>query len=268
MNGIPNRNTSFCTVYNDNSGTNQNLSYIENDLQNKGSECMDEKFKETGEDMPLSTCKGNVGPHEDETESRTRLQSASASEGDAQPNSGSFEDLSQSSPTSHGKSKTPSTAERRKFYEKRISSLAGEQEATQLTLDTLKFDDSEDKLEDFERASVQRSSIAERRRVYENRSASIQEAGAPEKRSPTLSPSLLRRQDSYKSSKSSVPDVKDDTEINRSPVAVQRQQSQEQRAAGKSPPAQDKKPEPVTTPTPKRTSTVFGKSVRLVVAST
>jgi coronin-7 len=262
MNGILNRHgNSFHTVDNESSGSNQSLSYVENYFQSKGGECRDEEFKGITEDMPLPTCKDNIGPHEDETKSRIGLQSENASEGDAQPSSGSFEDLSPSSPTSHGKSKTPSTAERRKFYEKRISSLAGEEEGRQLAADTLKFDDSDDKLEDFERASVQRSSIAQRRRVYENRSASIQEAGAAEKRSPTLSPSPLRRQDSYKSSKSCVSDVKEDVESKRSPVGIQRQQSQEQPAAGKSPPTQDKKPEPVTTPTPKRTSTVFGKSV-------
>lgn len=263
INGTLNRHgNSFHTVDNENSGTNQNLSYIENDLQSKGGECRDEELKEVGEDIPLSTCKDNVGPHQDETKSRIGLQNENMSEGDAQPNSGSFEDLSPTSPTLHGKPKTPSTAERRKFYEKRISSIAGEQEGTQPAVDTFKFDESDDKLEDFERASVQRSSIAERRRVYENRSVSIQEATAAEKRSPTLSPTPLRRQDSYKSSKACVPDVaKEDTESKRSPVAVRRQQSQEQPAAGKSPPTQDKKPEPVTTPTPKRTSTVFGKSV-------
>ncbi|XP_023703951.1 coronin-7 isoform X4 [Cryptotermes secundus] len=264
MNGALNRHgNSFHTVDNENSGTNQNLSYIENDLQSKGGEYRDEELKEVCEDIPLSACKDNVGPYQDETKSRIGLQSENVSEGDVQPNSGSFEELSPTSPTLHGKPKTPSTAERRKFYEKRISSIAGEQEGTQLAVDTLKFDDTDDKLEDFERASVQRSSIAERRRVYENRSASIQEASAAEKRSPTLSPTPLRRKDSYKSSKACVPDVvkedKEDTESKRSPVAVQRQQSQEQPAAGKSPPTQDKKPEPATTPTPKRTSTVFGR---------
>jgi hypothetical protein len=261
INGILNRHgNSFHTVDNENNGTNQSLSYVENDLQSKGGECRDGEFNEAAEDTPLSTCKDNVGPHEDETKSGMGLQTENASEGDAQPSSESFEDLSPSSPTSHGKSRTPSTAERRKFYEKRISSLAGEEEGRQLAVDALKLDDSDDKLEDFERASVQRSSIAERRRMYENRSASVQEAGAAEKGSPTLSPSPLRRQDSYKGSKSGVPDVKEDTESKRSPVAMQRQQSQEQPAAGKSPPTQDKKPESVTTPTPKRTSTVFGKS--------
>jgi coronin-7 len=132
--------------------------------------------------------------------------------------------------------------------------MANEQDL-QLSADTLKFDDTDDKLEDFERASVQRSSIAERRRMYENRSASVQEAGAADKRSPTLSPTPLRRQDSFKSSKTC---ALEEVANKRSPVAMQRQQSQEHLAAGKT---HDKKPEPVTTPTPKRTSTVFGKSL-------
>ncbi|GFG39279.1 hypothetical protein Cfor_02204, partial [Coptotermes formosanus] len=174
-----------------------------------------------------------------------------------QPNSRSSEDLPPSS-QSRGKPKTPSTAERRKLYEKRISSMSGEQDPTQPAADTLKFDDADDKVEDFERSSVQRSSIAERRRMYENRSVSAQEAGAAEKRSPTLSPTPLRRQDSCKSSKASGQDmVKEDMEGKRSHT-VQRQHSQEQLAAAKTP-SQDKKPEPVTTPTPKRTSTVFGR---------
>jgi coronin-7 len=240
----------------DNNGTNQDPNYIENDSQTKGDEFRGVPFKEVVDNVLASPSKDSLVPHEDETKGVMGLLSENASERDDQPNSGSSEDLPPSS-QSHGKPKTPSTAERRKLYEKRISSMAGEQDSTQLA-DTLKFDDADDKVEDFERSSVQRSSIAERRRIYENRSVSAQEAGVAERKSPTVSPTPLRRQDSYKSSKAAGPDmVKEDTESKR-PHSVQRQHSQDQPAAGKTPP-QDKKLEPVTTPTPKRTSTVFGK---------
>ncbi|XP_021932218.1 coronin-7 isoform X5 [Zootermopsis nevadensis] len=254
MNGVlPNRHgNSWHTIDNENNGINQSPYCVENDFQDKGEECLDDKCKKTIDNIPSSPCKDSIGLFEEENKSGVGLHSEDVSGRDAQPNSGSLEDLPLSSPTSHRKPKTPSTAERRKFYEKRISSVANEQDL-QLPADALKFDDVDDKLEDFERASVQRSSIAERRRMYENRSSSVQEAGAADKRSPTLSPTPLRRQDSFKNSKTC---AVDEVANKRSPVAIQRQQSQEQTAAGKS---QDKKPEPVTTPTPKRTSTVFGR---------
>ncbi|XP_069703216.1 coronin-7 isoform X2 [Periplaneta americana] len=250
MNGVPNKHgNNVHAVDNENNGTISSLSYIENDFQAKGDESRDEKFKNKVDD--ISPSKDNFSLYSNEGKG---LQNEDLGERDAQSNSGSFEDEVQPpSPTSHGKPKTPSTAERRKLYEKRISSMATEQEAA----DAAKYDDVDDKLEDFERASVQRTSIAERRRLYENRSVSVQEAVTSDKRSPTLSPTPLRRRDSFKSSKTSTQDtVKEEVEIKRPPVAMQRQQSQEQPAATKS---QDKKPEPVTTPTPKRTSTVFGR---------
>ncbi|KAJ9590762.1 hypothetical protein L9F63_016278, partial [Diploptera punctata] len=141
---------------------------------------------------------------------------------------------------------TPSTAERRKLYEKRISSGIPDTEAQ------IASEDADDKLEDFERASVQRTSIAERRRVYENKSVSVQEPVGGDKRSPTLSPTPLRRRDSFKGNKGSGGDTSDGK---KPPVAMQRQASQESKAQ----PMPEKKPEPVTTPTPKRTSTVFGR---------
>lgn len=49
---------------------------------------------------------------------------------------------------------------------------------------------------DFDRNSSQRSSIAERRRLYESRSMSIQDAGANKAKTP--SPTPLRRKDSLK----------------------------------------------------------------------
>lgn len=258
MNGDLNRQgNSWHAGDADDIGTKQNLSYTENDFQTKEDECRDVTFKEVVDDVLASPSKDSVGPHEFETTCVVELPSENALERDDQTNSGSSENLPPSS-QSHGKPKTPSTAERRKLYERRISSGSGEQDCTQLAADTLKFDDADDKVEDFERSSVQRSSIAERRRMYENRSVSAQETGTAERRSPNVSPTPLRRQDSYKSSKAGGQDVvKEDVESKR-PHIVQRQHSQEQPAAGKTPP-QDKKPEPVTTPTPKRTSTVFGK---------
>lgn len=53
--------------------------------------------------------------------------------------------------------KTPSTAERRKLFEERSNSKENEN------------DDNFDGSDGFERMSLQRSSIAERRKMYENR---------------------------------------------------------------------------------------------------
>ncbi|XP_049777746.1 coronin-7 isoform X3 [Schistocerca cancellata] len=158
------------------------------------------------------------------------------------------EDELPSSPNS--KAKTPSTAERRKVFEKRISSMTTEQDSGSGTAETLqspKGDECiEDKLEDFERASLQRTSIAERRRLYENRSVSVQETGIADKRSPTtLSPTPLRRRDSLKSQKPILEEDKPQRKLTEQPTS-------------KTPPM-ERKQEPVTTPTPKRTSTVFGR---------
>ncbi|XP_047113632.1 coronin-7 isoform X2 [Schistocerca piceifrons] len=158
------------------------------------------------------------------------------------------EDELPSSPNS--KAKTPSTAERRKVFEKRISSMTTEQDSGSGTVETLqspKGDECiEDKLEDFERASLQRTSIAERRRLYENRSVSVQETSIADKRSPTtLSPTPLRRRDSLKSQKPILEEDKPQRKLTEQPTS-------------KTPPM-ERKQEPVTTPTPKRTSTVFGR---------
>ncbi|XP_049958997.1 coronin-7 isoform X2 [Schistocerca serialis cubense] len=158
------------------------------------------------------------------------------------------EDELPSSPNS--KTKTPSTAERRKVFEKRISSMTTEQDSGSGTVETLqspKGDECiEDKLEDFERASLQRTSIAERRRLYENRSVSVQETSIADKRSPTtLSPTPLRRRDSLKSQKPILEEDKPQRKLTEQPTS-------------KTPPM-ERKQEPVTTPTPKRTSTVFGR---------
>ncbi|CAG2058884.1 unnamed protein product [Timema podura] len=159
------------------------------------------------------------------------------------------------SPPSHSKPKTQSTAERRKLYEKRISSMANEQDIVVDGAVLTKMDDSsDDKLEDFERASVQRTSIAERRRLYESRSVSVQDPAAVDKRSPNVSPTPLRRRDSFKTPKTPVSDsVKEEEGSKRPPIPPQKQETQQTTSP------KVVAPEPVTTPTPKRTSTVFGR---------
>lgn len=125
------------------------------------------------------------------------------------------------------KPKTPSTAERRKLFETKVK------------------DESPDNEEagNFERGNVNRNSIAERRRLYESRSVSVTDGNLAEK--AMGSPTPLRRRDSFKA-KSDV--IKED-EVKKI-IPVLRQQSMDPRL---------EKPEPVTTPTPKRTSTVFGR---------
>ncbi|KAK9686045.1 WD domain, G-beta repeat [Popillia japonica] len=124
--------------------------------------------------------------------------------------------------------KTPSTAERRKLFET-----------------PTKESDVADSIVDagdsgFERNTVQRTSIAERRKMYENRSQSVQE-GMMEK--PDGSPSPLRRKDSFKSNKT------DEMSKSKSTSVVNK-------AGGD---AQGLKKEAAVTPAPKRTSTVFGR---------
>ncbi|KAI4463525.1 coronin [Holotrichia oblita] len=124
--------------------------------------------------------------------------------------------------------KTPSTAERRKLFET-----------------PTKESDTADNIADtndggFERNTVQRTSIAERRKMYENRSQSVQE-GMMEK--PDGSPSPLRRKDSFKSNKT------DEMSKSKSTSIVNK-------AGGD---AQGLKKDSAVTPAPKRTSTVFGR---------
>ncbi|VEN52883.1 unnamed protein product [Callosobruchus maculatus] len=131
------------------------------------------------------------------------------------------------------KPKTPSTAERRKLFEK---SNSKENEGED-TIDT----------DNFERASLQRSSIAERRKLYEKRSMSVQEPGSIAQEKKEGSPVMLRRKDSFKNRKNTEDILKED---NRKSVPVSKQQSMD--------PASGRKSE-AATPTPKRTSTVFGR---------
>lgn len=146
--------------------------------------------------------------------------------------SSSLEEEANSSDSGY-KPKTPSTAERRKLFEGRSNSKENEPED--------QFD-SEDKLDNFERSSVQRNSIAERRKMYENRSQSVQESTTEktENKSP-----VMRRKDSLKTRKSSDDILKEERESR----PIPRQQSLDPQAG--------RKAEPVA-PTPKRTSTVFG----------
>lgn len=132
--------------------------------------------------------------------------------------------------------KTPSTAERRKLFENRSNSKENEQE------DNFEVTDAGDT---FERSSMQRSSIAERRRMYE-RSQSVQDASAMSEKADG-SPIMLRRKDSYKNRKS---EEESKAESNRKSVPFAKQQSLDPQANRKS---------ELVTPTPKRTSTVFGR---------
>ncbi|XP_030751514.1 uncharacterized protein LOC115879026 [Sitophilus oryzae] len=87
--------------------------------------------------------------------------------------------------------KTPSTAERRKLFETRTSSKENEPEDN--------FD-AVDQSGNFERNSLQRNSIAERRKLYE-RSQSVQDQPTTITEKSTSSPIMLRRKDSFKNQK-------------------------------------------------------------------
>ncbi|XP_011297692.1 coronin-7 isoform X2 [Fopius arisanus] len=138
--------------------------------------------------------------------------------------SSSMEEDANSSDSGY-KPKTPSTAERRKLFETKLKDESPEG----------------DEPGNLERGGHNRSSIAERRRLYESRSVSVTDGNLAEK--AMGSPTALRRRDSFKS-KSEV--IKEDEKK----IPMLRQQSMDPRL---------EKPEPITTPTPKRTSTVFGR---------
>lgn len=138
--------------------------------------------------------------------------------------------------------KTPSTAERRKLFENRTNSKETEQE------DNFEATDG-----GFERSSMQRSSIAERRKMYE-RSQSVQDTPAVVSEKPEGSPILLRRKDSLKNRKN---EEENKAEVNRKSVPFAKQQSLDPQAHRKS---------ELVTPTPKRTSTVFGKCENFTTA--
>lgn len=140
--------------------------------------------------------------------------------------SSSLEEDANSSDSGY-KPKTPSTAERRKVFEIKVKDDSPE---------------SED-LGNFERGNANRNSIAERRRLYESRSVSVTDGNLAEK--AMGSPTMLRRRDSFKT-KSEV--IKED-EVKKV-ISMLRQQSMDPRL---------EKVDNSVTPTPKRTSTVFGK---------
>lgn len=140
--------------------------------------------------------------------------------------SSSMEEDANSSDSGY-KPKTPSTAERRKLFETKVKDESPENEEPG----------------NLERGGLNRNSIAERRRLYESRSVSVTDGNLAEK--AMGSPTALRRRDSFKV-KSEVIKEDDVKKI----VPMLRQQSMDPRL---------EKPEPITTPTPKRTSTVFGR---------
>ncbi|XP_076251127.1 coronin isoform X1 [Rhynchophorus ferrugineus] len=130
--------------------------------------------------------------------------------------------------------KTPSTAERRKLFETRTGSKETETEDNFETTDQ----------GTFERNSLQRNSIAERRKMYE-RSQSVQDQPQTIVEKSTSSPILLRRKDSLKGQKNEDL-MKDD---NRKSVPMSKQQSLDPQALKKND----------SVGAPKRTSTVFGR---------
>jgi coronin-7 len=134
--------------------------------------------------------------------------------------------------------KTPSTAERRKMFESNTKENEPED-----NFDVI------DQSGTFERASVQRSSIAERRKMYENRSQSVQETPTVIIEKAGGSPVMLRRKDSFKNRKNTEDVLKDDN--SRKSGQVSKQLSLDHQAG--------KKGDNFAAPTPKRTSTVFGR---------
>ncbi|KAJ8922826.1 hypothetical protein NQ315_007861 [Exocentrus adspersus] len=137
--------------------------------------------------------------------------------------------------------KTPSTAERRKLFETRSNSKENEPEDN--------FD-STDQGNSFERASMQRTSIAERRKLYESRSMSVQEQIGNVAEKKDGSPVMLRRKDSFKNRKNADEVLREDNNRKSTPAPVSKQQSLDPQAVKK---------QEVSVPTPKRTSTVFGR---------
>ncbi|XP_014224127.1 coronin-7 isoform X2 [Trichogramma pretiosum] len=151
-------------------------------------------------------------------------------EATSKSDSSSIEEDANSSDSGY-KPKTPSTAERRKLFEVKPPSK-----------------DESPENEDpgnFERGGSNRNSIAERRRLYENRSASATDGNLAEKAAG--SPTSIRRRDSFKSKNDLTKDEEPQPLKKSQPPSMLRQQSMDPRLESSS------------TPTPKRTSTVFGR---------
>ncbi|XP_014219371.1 coronin-7 isoform X2 [Copidosoma floridanum] len=153
-------------------------------------------------------------------------QRANKDSENAKSDSSSIEEDANSSDSGY-KPKTPSTAERRRLFEVKVKDESPENEDSG----------------NFERGGANRNSIAERRRLYENRSTSATDGNLAEK--AMGSPTAMRRRDSFKAKN----DITKEDESKKT-VSVLRQQSMDPRL---------EKLEPITTPTPKRTSTVFGR---------
>ncbi|XP_003397260.1 coronin-7 isoform X2 [Bombus terrestris] len=164
----------------------------------------------------------NIEPEKSPSFNNERMKEAENGKSD----SSSLEEDANSSDSGY-KPKTPSTAERRKVFEIKVKDDSPE---------------SED-LGNFERGNANRNSIAERRRLYESRSVSVTDGNLAEK--AMGSPTMLRRRDSFKT-KSEV--IKED-EVKKV-ISMLRQQSMDPRL---------EKVDNSVTPTPKRTSTVFGR---------
>ncbi|XP_045479141.1 coronin-7 isoform X1 [Harmonia axyridis] len=126
-------------------------------------------------------------------------------------------------------SKTPTTAERRRMFE------ASENEENLDSIDA----------KSFERGGSQRASIAERKKMYENKSISVIENATADK---IASPVMLRRKGSFKTIKNK----EEETNVNdiKRNLGITKQQSLDPQACRKS--------EAIAAP-PKRTSTVFGR---------
>lgn len=164
----------------------------------------------------------NIEPEKSPSFNNERIKETENGKSD----SSSLEEDANSSDSGY-KPKTPSTAERRKVFEIKNKDESPENE----------------ELGNFERGNTNRNSIAERRRLYESRSVSVTDGNLAEK--AMGSPTMLRRRDSFKT-KSEV--IKED-EVKKV-ISMLRQQSMDPRL---------EKVDNSVTPTPKRTSTVFGR---------
>lgn len=131
---------------------------------------------------------------------------------------------------------TPTTAERRKMFEEQLAQGEAPKKETKASVvapPSPEQSSPEQPSPVEEQPDESNMSIAERRRLYETRSMSVQE--------PTsLSPTPLRRRDSLKNNQ------------------FHETIKEESKAKPQSDTKKERKPE-LATPTPKRTSTVFGE---------
>lgn len=151
-------------------------------------------------------------------------------------------------------SRTPTTAERRRMFEQANEEAESGRDEKQINVEIepvkettpvtppASLDPSPTEEIPADDSECQLTSIADRRRLYENRSMSVQEPAS-------ISPTPLRRRDSLKGNNHEAT-IKEEPVVSRK--QVQRQSSLESK--------KEKKPvAELATPTPKRTSTVFGK---------